>query len=73
MTVGEALRKVSLTDMEWARPVTWKGRREAFCVQDGYVLLVPTPHGGDVAMATKVEDIAGDWEVVSTDTVLFGE
>lgn len=49
----------------WFRPVGWKGDRLAFFVEDTHLYIVPSATGGERYMATYVEDILGEWEIVT--------
>ena len=73
MKLHKVLEKLSGSDENWFRPVSWKGRKEAFTFKDGMVALVPTLYGGEVYMTANPIELMSDWEIVSTDTVLNGK
>lgn len=52
----------------WFRPVGDIG--QAFCVREGYTERVPNDRGGIPMMTWSVRKLAGEWEIVSSDTVI---
>ena len=57
----------------WFRPVSWKHCREAYCVIDGDIYLVPTSRGGSPQFTRFPSEIVGEWEIVDPDVVLNGD
>lgn len=54
----------------WFRPVSWKGRGEAFCLRCGTTYLVPTMQGPERHMTTNLRDLMDDWEILNPTLVL---
>ena len=71
MKIHEAISRVGDDLGFWFRPVTWKGRGEAFALDhQRRTHRVPTARGGDLHMTHNADILAGDWEVVTPDEVL---
>lgn len=67
MTISEAIRN---SGDNWFRPVKWGGAGMAYCLKNGSTHLVPSLRGGDCSMTHDADALAGDWEIVTPDTVL---
>lgn len=72
MKLHEVLKDVKGSTDKWFRPVSWKGCKHAYCIEDGHSYFVPSPHGGYCDMVAQVDILIGDWEIVTPDEVLDG-
>ena len=68
MTIQEAMQ-VAFEKDQWFRPFSMRGTGYAFCTEGTSVKFVPTMKGGAPARFPDVDDICGEWEVVSPDVV----
>ena len=58
----------------WMRPVSWRTRGVAFCLDDDkHFKLVPSFEGGKPARMPSAREILGRWEAVSPDEVNEGK
>lgn len=55
---------------KWFRPVSWRGTGQAYCEVNGQTKAVPRPRGGELGMTHDIDDLIGEWEVVSPEAVL---
>ena len=70
MKLHEAIAVANESDTHWFRPVSWAGSGSAYTTNRGRVGIVPTARGMSESMTTFVEDLLGEWEVVTIDNVL---
>lgn len=62
MTITEAIEAKTADD--WIRPVSWKGSGRAIDVVEGRLMNVPSIRGA-YDWCPTVEDVVGEWEVVT--------
>lgn len=75
MKMHEAIEALLLPENKemWIRPVSWQGEKDAFFLSDDKTALkVLDGRGGSYWMSYMVAVLAGDWEIVSPNTVLDG-
>jgi hypothetical protein len=71
MNIAEALTTPAVRAGDaWFRPVGWRSTNSAFVLKDGRSYRVPSSRGGVLGMTPDATELAGDWEVVTPDTVL---
>lgn len=54
----------------WIRPVSWQGSGLAYCIKLNATHIVPSSSGGNLGMTASIDELIGDWEIVSPDVVL---
>lgn len=70
MKLPEVLDILKGNSCYWFRPVSWKGRGEAYCLKNGCTALVPTAGGGVNTMTTWPKELMEDWEILLPGVVL---
>ena len=75
MKLNEAIEKLVLAEangeeQHWFRPIRWIGHGAAYCLKDGYAMMVPTAKGGEYTMTFMAKELIGEWEIVHPDVVL---
>ena len=67
--ISTALKGLGQDREAWFRPVSYIGTGHAFCAEDGRLCKVPGPRGAIPTGIQHIDDICGEWEVVSPDQV----
>ena len=67
--ISTALKGLGQDRDAWFRPVSYRGTGQAFCAEDGRLCIVQGPHGAVPTGIKHLDDICGEWEVVSPDQV----
>ncbi len=71
MKIQKAISMMLERPVFWFRPVAWDGTGKAYTLKDGMIHLVPTPHGGEPGVTADAKLLAGEWEVIDPNIVLW--